>query len=653
MLDLPRGTVAFLFTDIEGSTRLWERDATAMGQALERHNAILDAAITAHGGIHFKTIGDAFQAAFPDASSAIAAVVDAQRALHADPWARTGPIRVRMAMHVGEAAPRDGDRPDYLSPALNSLGRLLAAGHGGQSLLTNAARILAADTLPDGVALRDLGRHQLRDQLDPEQIWQLVIPGLADAFPPLKTLDRHPTNLPRQPTPLIGRDALLAELLPILTDSDTRLLTLTGPGGVGKTRLAVQLAADVSNAFPDGTFFVDLATVTDPAAVLPLVASALGVREGGGLSLKDATIALLAQKRLLLVLDNLEQIRPVDALGREITELLGAAPSLTILGTSRAPLQIRAEREWPLEPLAVPDPARLLPPPVLAENPAVALFLERARAAKPSFALTDANAAAVAEIVHLLDGLPLALELAAARLRALSANQLRDRLGKQIDLLFGGTRDRPDRHQTLRATIQWSHDLLSPQQQAFFRRLAVFSGGFSLDAAEAVIGELGEPSLETLDGVEDLLNESLVRAEETADGDLRYRMLETIRAYAIERLETSGEEPAARAAHLGYYTRWSEATATGLKDLDRPTSLDRFQTEFANIQAALEWSCARWAAGRRPHARGSRLEVLAVPGPLRRRTLLATAAARGDPGRADGGAGRRVRSGRGAGLEPR
>jgi predicted ATPase len=228
--------------------------------------------------------------------------------------------------------------------------------------------------------------------------------------------------------------------------------------------------------------------VTDPEAVLPLVASALGVREGGGLSLKDATVALLAQKRLLLVFDNLEQIRPVNALGREITELLAAAPSLTILGTSRAPLQIRAEREWPLEPLAVPNPVRLLPPPVLAENPAVALFLERARAAKPSFTLMDANAAAVAEIVHLLDGLPLALELAAARLRALSANQLRDRLGKQLDLLFGGTRDRPDRHQTLRATIQWSHDLLSPAQRALFRRLGVFAGGFSLDAAEVVTG---------------------------------------------------------------------------------------------------------------------------------------------------------------------
>ena len=599
MLNLPRGMVAFLFTDIEGSTRLWERDSAAMRQALERHNAILSVAIAAHGGILFKTIGDAVQAAFPDASSAVAAVVDAQRDLDAEPWSETGPIRVRMAVHVGEAAPSGRDQPDYLAPALNRLARLLAAGHGGQALLTNVARILAADTLPEGVSLRDLGHHRLRDLLETEQIWQLVIPGLPDAFPPLNSLERHPTNLPPQPTALVGRDALVAELLPILTNPATRLLTLTGPGGVGKTRLAVQLAADALDAFPDGAFFVDLANVTDPAAVLPLVAAALGVREDGGLSLKDATVAVLAQKRLLVVLDNLEQIRPVDALGRDIAELLGAAPSLTILATSRASLRIRAEREWPLEPLAVPDPARLPPPPVLAENPAVALFLERARDARPSFALTDANAAAVGEIVHLLDGLPLALELAAARLRALSANQLRDRLGTQLDLLVGRTHDRPDRHQTLRATIEWSHDLLSSEQQVFFRRLGVFAGGFSLEAAGAVTGELGEPSLDVLDGVEELLIESLVRTEETADGDLRYRMLESIRAYAIERLEESGEESAARAAHLGYFTRWSEATSTGLKDLDRPASLARFETEYANIQAALAWACdaGRPAAG--------------------------------------------------------
>jgi hypothetical protein len=344
-----------------------------MGRALARHNDLLGAAIAAHGGVHFKTVGDAFQAAFPDASSAVAAAVAAQRALAAEPWPETGPLRVRMAVHVGEAAPSGDNRADYLAPALNRLARLLSAGYGGQALLTDVARALVVGTLPEGATLRDLGRHRLRDLLEAEQVWQLSIPGLPDAFPPLKTLERHPTNLPPQPTPLIGREALLAELLPIVADPATRLLTLTGPGGVGKTRLALQLAADALDAFPDGAFFVDLATATDPSATLPLIAAALGVREGGGLSLKEATVALLAPKRLLLVLDNLEQIRPAGDLGRDLAELLGAAPSLTLLATSRSPVRIRAEREWPVEPLATPDPVRPLPPEILAENPAVAL----------------------------------------------------------------------------------------------------------------------------------------------------------------------------------------------------------------------------------------------------------------------------------------
>lgn len=586
----PRGMVAFLFTDIEGSTRLWERDPEAMRRALERHNSILGAAIAAHRGVHFKTIGDAFQAAFPDVSSAVAAVVEAQRALAAEPWAETGPLRVRMAVHVGEAAPSAGERPDYLAPALNRLARLLAAGHGGQILLTNVARILAGEALPEGVSLRDLGRHRLRDLLEAEYVWQLVVPDLPDTFPPLKTLERHPTNLPSQPTELIGRDALLAELDPVLSDPSTRMLTLTGPGGVGKTRLAVQLAAEALDAFPDGAFFVNLSDVTEPAEVLPAVAAVLGVREGGGQSLNEAVFAFLAPKRLLLVLDNLEQIRPLGDMGREIAEILGAAGSLTILATSRAPLRIRFEREWPIDPLSAPDPANQLPAAVLAENPAVALFVERARAARPSFALTESNAAAVAGIVHFLDGLPLAMELAAARLRALSPQQLHDRLGKQLDLLFGSAHDRPDRHQTLRATILWSHDLLSPAQQAFYRRLGVFAGGFTLEAAEAVAASLGEPGLDALEGVEELLAESLLRADEAATGELRYRMLETIRAFAGERLAGCGEEEKTRAAHLAYFTGWAETTAKGIRDQARAASLELIEIDYPNVRAALAWS---------------------------------------------------------------
>ncbi|MBA3414667.1 MAG: tetratricopeptide repeat protein, partial [Chloroflexia bacterium] len=590
----PAGLVAFLFTDIEGSTRLWERDPAAMRRALDRHNALLGAAIAAARGVHFKTIGDAVQAAFPDASSAMAAAAEAQRALTAEPWPETGPIRVRMAIHVGEAAPTGIDRPDYLAPALNRLARLLAAGYGGQTLLTDTARSLAAGTLPADASLRDLGRHRLRDLLEAEQVWQLTLHGLPDTFPPLKTLERQPTNLPSQPTALVGRDALLVALGPIVTDPATRLLTLTGPGGVGKTRLALQLAADALDAFPDGAFFVDLASLTDAAAVPAAIAAAIGVHEGGGLSLEEALTAHLAPKRQVLLLDNLEQIRPVAALGKAVAGLLAAAPALTILATSRAPLRIRAEREWPVEPLAVPDPdlARLLPPAALAENPAVALFLERARAAKPTFDLTDANAAAVAAIVHRLDGLPLALELAAARLRALSPSQLRDRLGKQLDLLFGPSGDRPDRQQTLRAAIRWSHDLLSPEQKALFRRLGVFAGGFSLEAAEAVTAELGEPWLDALDGVDELLAESLLRTEETPAGELRYRMLETIRAYAVERLEESGEEAAARAAHFDHFNDWAHEADLGIDGPDQVAWLERFATDHDNALAALDWAVA-------------------------------------------------------------
>jgi predicted ATPase/class 3 adenylate cyclase len=587
---LPRGTVAFLFTDIEGSTRLWERDAAAMRRALARHNALLDAAVAAHGGVHFKTVGDAFQVAFPNASAAVVAAVAAQRALAAEPWPETSALGVRMAIHVGVATPRDGDRPDYVAPALSRLNSLLAIGHGGQTLLSGAARLLAGARLPSGVGFRDLGFHRLRDLLEAEHVWHLTIVGLPADFPPLRSLEHRPTNLPAQPTALVGRDALVADVLPVLTDPATRLLTLTGPGGVGKTRLAVHLAAEALDAFPDGVFFVDLSAVADPGAVLPAITATLGVREGGGLSLTDAIVAFLAAKRVLLLLDNLEQIRPAAALGREIAALLEAAPRLTILATSRAQLRIRAEREWPLDPLAAPDATRPLPAAVLAENPAVALFLERAQALKPSFALTDANAATVAEIVGRLDGLPLALELAAVRLRILAPSQLRDRLGTQLDLLAGSSRDHPDRQQTLRATIRWSHDLLTPEQQAVFRRLGVFAGGLTLEAAEAVAAELGASGVDVLDGMAELLAESLLRTEETASGETRYRMLETIRAYACERLVESGEEAKARAAHLRYFTGWAEEISPQLGDGDRAAGLGRFAGDHANLQAALGWA---------------------------------------------------------------
>ncbi len=583
----PSGTVAFLFTDIEGSTRLWEHHPAAMRRALARHNALMAAAVEAHGGVWFKTVGDAVQAAFPTVRAAVVATAAAQQALAAEPWPETGPLRVRMAVHAGEASPAGGD---YLAPCLNRLARLLATGYGGQALLSDTARALLGGEPPAGATLRDLGQHRLRDLLEPEHVWQLVLPGLPDAFPPLKSLERHPTNLPVQPTPMLGRDADLAALLPRLRDPTTRLLTLTGPGGAGKTRLSLQLAADALDAFPDGAFVVDLAAETDPARLLGRIGDVLGVLESGGRSERDALLAFLAPKRLLLVLDNLEQFRPLADAARAVAELLAAANGLTVLATSRAPLRIRAEREWPLAGLPAPDPTRPLPPAVLAENPAVALFVARAQAAKPTFELTETNAIDVAELVARLDGLPLAIELAAARVRALAPVQILDRLHGQPGVLADRAPDRPDRQRTLDATIAWSHDLLSDAQQAFFCRLAVFAGGASLEAIEAVSGALGEPWVDALDGITELLDESLVRTEEGPDGETRYRMLETIRAFALARLAESGDEAAARAAHWDFFNDWAHEGDVAMVGGDVAAWLPRFEADHDNLRAALAWA---------------------------------------------------------------
>ena len=589
---LPAGIVTFLFTDIEGSTRLWERDAAAMRPALERHNTILGDAIRAHGGYHYKTIGDAFQAAFAEPTAAVAATVAAQRALDAEPWPETGPMRVRMALHRGEAEPTPAG--DYMAPVLNRLAPLLSAGHGGQVLLSAAVREAVAEHLPDGVTIASLGKHRLRDLRDAEEIWQLVIPGLPSTFPPLKSLEAHHTNLPRQPTALIGRDDDLAGLRGLLAREETRLVTLTGPGGVGKTRLALAAAADSLETFPDGVFLVALAGVEDAALLLPEVAAVLGVREGGGLSLEESVHAYLGGKRLLLVLDNLEQLKPFESASEVIARVLDAAPTVRVMATSRAPLRLRAEREWPVDPLATPDPGVTLYDEIalvtLAATPAVALFIERARAVRPGWELTPANASDIAEIARRLEGLPLAIELAAVRVRDLTPADILRRLGGALDLLEARTGDRPDRQQTLRAAIAWSHDLLRVEDQIAFRRLGVFSGGFTLEAAEQVLAETPEPWIDALDAVSVLVEQSLISTEEDPQGDTRYRMLETVRAFALEKLEESGEDAMVRSAHA----RWIEAFA---RDTDTyvvgPSSaewLQRLEREHDNVRAAIAWA---------------------------------------------------------------
>ena len=421
MPDLPSGTVTFLFTDIEGSTALWEQDQAAMASAVARHLTILREAIDKYGGSLFKVVGDAVQAVFPTAPDAVAAALDAQRALRTEDWGEIGPLRVRMALHAGEAMVHNGE---YQGPLLNRSARLLAIGHGAQILLSETAATLARDALPAGTDLRELGEHRLPDLLEPECVFQLLHPDLPDAFPRLRTLETRPHNLPTQATPFLGREREVAEVVAVLRSSDARLVTLTGPGGTGKTRLALQAAAELLDAFPDGVFFVPLAALRDPELVPSAIASALGLRDQAGQTPAQVVRETLAGKRLLLVLDNVEQVATSAPF---VGELLAAARDLEVLATSRLPLRLRAEHEYPVTPLALP-PASGTPPEQLLQYEAVRLFVERAQAVRAGFTLTPEIAPAVAEITRRLDGLPLAIELAAARVRLLPPAALLARL---------------------------------------------------------------------------------------------------------------------------------------------------------------------------------------------------------------------------------
>ncbi len=589
MADLPRGTVTFLFTDIEGSTRLWRDHRAEMEQAYARHDALLRDAITAHRGVVYKVIGDALQVAFPSAPEAVAAALEAQFALDLEPWPLPAPLRVRMALHAGEVDPDpDGD---YRSPVLNRLGRLLGVGHGEQVLLSHAVRGLSHERLPDDAGLLDLGEHRLKDLLEQEHLYQLIHPGLPSDFPPLATLDRRPHNLPLQPTLFLGREAEVARVTERLRDPSVRLLTLTGPGGTGKTRLALQAAAEMVEAFADGVWFVGLAPLSDPALIPAAIAAALGVREEGGRSLQEALSDFLREKRLLLVLDNFEQVLAAASV---VGALLPAAPGLTVLVTSRSPLRLRGEREHPVPPLGLP---RRKPPPTLeqlGQYEAVRLFIARAQEIRPDFAITNESAPAVAELCWRLDGLPLAIELAAARVRMLSPQMMLSRLEQRLPLLTGGARDAPARQQTLRGAIAWSYDLLEPDEQKLYRRLSVFAGGWTLEAAEAVAGSItnGELELDVLEGMERLVQHSLVRQEEGLAGECRYQMLETIREYGLDRLEESGEAEEAHQRHAVFFLKLAETAEPALRGPDQGAWFDRLEAEHDNFRTALAWALA-------------------------------------------------------------
>lgn len=605
---LPQGTVTFLFTDIQGSTRLWQEHPDAMPAALARHHVILQAAIEAHNGYVFQIVGDAFCAAFHTSLDALNAAVHAQRMLWSETWGEVGEIRVRMALHSGAAELRRGDftSGEYLSGlTLSRAARLLSAGHGGQVLLSQTARDLLAYELPDSIQLIDLGEHLLKDLMRPEHIFQACALDLPAEFPPLRSLHSLRTNLPAQLTSLIGRQRDVTAICEQLRRPEVHLLTLTGPAGVGKTRLGLQAAAECYMDFADGVYFVPLTAIQDPALVVPTIAQVLGVQPGAGQTPAQAVQIELVNKQLLLLVDNFEQVQPAAL---EVADLLAAASGLKALVTSRGALHLRGEYEYPVLPLELPgkdgslmrdeqDLARL------GQVEAVRLFVERAAAVKPGFTLTRENCPAILEICQRLDGLPLAIELAAARLKLMPPQALAQRLGSRLEVLSIGARDLPDHQQTLRATLDWSYKLLDPAAQQLFARLGIFAGGWTLEAAEAICTP-DDPSA-LLDQLAALADQSLVRQEEVQD-QMRYSMLETIWEYALECLETSGETESIHRAHLGYYRQAADLAERWLVDGNK-RGMEWYQAEIDNLRLALAWGLENPRAQVQDHENASYL----------------------------------------------
>jgi predicted ATPase/class 3 adenylate cyclase len=582
---LPSGTVTFLFTDIEGSTRLLSDLGDRYIELLATHGEVMRGAISANGGVEVSTEGDSFFAVFPSAVAAMRAAVHAQQALAAQHWPGDATVLVRMGLHTGEG--RLG-ADNYIGLDVHRASRIASAGHGGQVLVSDATRALVAQELPDGVAISDLGEHRLKDLPAPERIWQLEIDRLPHKFPALRSLDARPNNLRLSPTPLIGRLDQLAQASDLLRER--RLLTLTGPGGAGKTRLALAVAERLLPDYADGAFFVGLEDAHDRTDVASQVAAALGVRERPDRDLEQGVKDHLRERELLLVLDNFEQVVSAAPL---VAELIAAAPRLRVIVTSRAVLRLAGEQDFEVPPLSLPDPQHLPAPAALSQYEAVALFIERASAVKPDFAVTNENAPAVAEICSRLDGLPLAIELAAARVRLLTPQAILDRLERSVPVLASGSQDLPTRQRTLRGAIGWSYELLGETERILFRRLAAFAGGWTLDAAEEVCNPNGELGIETIDGIASLVDESLVHAVESDDAESRFAMLHVIREFATDKLDATPDGEEVRRRHAGHMLRLAEEAEPQLIRVDVKRWQHRLRREEVNLRAALRWSVER------------------------------------------------------------
>ncbi len=579
---LPTGTVTFLFTDIEGSTERWERYRDAMKAAVRSHEDIVRRAIAGHDGHVFKTIGDAFCSAFYNVGDAIAAALEAQRALLKEDWSGVDGLKVRMAIHTGHTDERDGD---YFGPAVNRVARLLAIGHGGQVLVSGASADLSQGELPPQAALRDLGAHRLKDLTHPEQVYQLVAPGLQNEFPALRSLEALPNNLPLQITSFVGRE------IEILTITQTlakhRLVTLVGAGGVGKTRLALQVGAELLDSYPDGVWLLEQASISDGDLIPSALASIFHVREAEHRSITEALVHALKMRRALIIFDNCEHV--VESAARLIDTILRNCPHIRIIATTRQGLGIAGEAVHRVASLAVPEPSKDLTAEEAIRHGAVALFVERAIAATETFRLTDRNVYVVARLCQRLDGIALAIELAAPRLKALSVEQLEAKLSERFRILTGGSRTALPRQQTMRALVDWSYELLTDDEKLIFRRVAVFGGGWNLDAASAICSDETIEDWAILDVLQSLVDKSMVVAE-LSGSEQRYRLLESTRQYAQELLEKSGELEPMQTRHAQYFLDYGRKAEIASWSSPTKTWLGLLQPENDNLRVALDWA---------------------------------------------------------------